>query len=108
MHRCTGVYDHVKYDGDVENEVSYLYLFLNRYTAENSMKYGAPRDTAHPELRQPLAFDVWQQVTAELGPTDKITILTNGPLINIANIILVGTLQLGCPLLLCQDSCSYP
>ena len=66
-------------------------LFLNRYTAENSMKYGAPRDTAHPELRQPLAFDVWQQVTAELGPTDKITILTNGPLINIANIILSDT-----------------
>ncbi|XP_025807934.1 uncharacterized protein LOC112886291 isoform X2 [Panicum hallii] len=62
-----------------------------RYTAENSMKYGAPRDTAHPELRQPLAFEVWQQVTAELGPTDKITILTNGPLTNIANIILSDT-----------------
>jgi inosine-uridine nucleoside N-ribohydrolase len=38
-----------------------------------------------------LAFDVWQQVTAELGPTDKITILTNGPLTNIANIILSDT-----------------
>ncbi|PUZ66018.1 hypothetical protein GQ55_3G272600 [Panicum hallii var. hallii] len=62
-----------------------------RYTAENSMKYGAPRDTAHPELRQPLAFEVWQQVTAELGPTDQITILTNGPLTNIANIILSDT-----------------
>lgn len=52
------------------------------------MKYGAPRDTAHPELRQPLAFEVWQQIRAELKPTEKITVLTNGPLTNIANIIL--------------------
>lgn len=59
-----------------------------RYTAENSVKYGAPRDTAHPELRQPLAFEVWQQIRAELKPTEKITVLTNGPLTNIANIIL--------------------
>nr|CAB3461498.1 unnamed protein product [Digitaria exilis] len=62
-----------------------------RYTAENSMKYGAPRDTAHPELRQPLASEVWQQIISELGPTDKITVLTNGPLTNIANIILSDT-----------------
>ena len=75
----------------LENEISNLYLFLNRYTAENLMKYGAPKDTAHPELRQPLAFEVWQQVIAELGPTDKITVLTNGPLTNIANIILSDT-----------------
>lgn len=70
------------------------YLFpslLNRYTAEKSMKYGTPRDTAHPEMRQPLAFEVWQQVIAELGPTEKITVLTNGPLTNIANIILSDT-----------------
>uniref|UniRef100_A0A452Z3G7 Inosine/uridine-preferring nucleoside hydrolase domain-containing protein n=1 Tax=Aegilops tauschii subsp. strangulata TaxID=200361 RepID=A0A452Z3G7_AEGTS len=59
-----------------------------RYTAENSVKYGAPRDTARPELRQPLAFEVWQHIREELKPTDKITILTNGPLTNIANIIL--------------------
>ncbi|KQK06290.1 uncharacterized protein LOC100842948 isoform X2 [Brachypodium distachyon] len=59
-----------------------------RYTAENSVKYGAPRDTAHPELRQPLAFEVWQHIREGLKPTDKITILSNGPLTNIANIIL--------------------
>ncbi|VAH19123.1 unnamed protein product [Triticum turgidum subsp. durum] len=62
-----------------------------RYTAENSVKYGAPRDTARPELRQPLAFEVWQHIREELKPTDKITILTNGPLTNIANIILSDT-----------------
>jgi inosine-uridine nucleoside N-ribohydrolase len=55
------------------------------------MKDGTPRDTAHPEMRQPLAFEVWQQVIAELRPTDKITVLTNGPLTNIANIILYDT-----------------
>jgi inosine-uridine nucleoside N-ribohydrolase len=69
----------------------YVILFFVRYTAENSIKYGAPRDTAHPELRQPLAFEVWQQITEEVEPTDKITILTNGPLTNIANIILSDT-----------------
>jgi len=62
-----------------------------RYTAENSVKYGAPRDTARPELRQPLAFEVWQHIREELKPNDKITILTNGPLTNIANIILYDT-----------------
>ncbi|KAI4965477.1 hypothetical protein ZWY2020_051966 [Hordeum vulgare] len=62
-----------------------------RYTAENSVKYGAPRDTMRPELRQPLAFEVWQHIREELKPTDKITILTNGPLTNIANIILSDT-----------------
>ncbi|KAL6909954.1 hypothetical protein ACP4OV_001212 [Aristida adscensionis] len=62
-----------------------------RYTAENSVKYGAPRDTAHPELRQPLAFEVWQRVREEVKSKNKITILTNGPLTNIANIILSDT-----------------
>ncbi|GAU11089.1 hypothetical protein TSUD_197130, partial [Trifolium subterraneum] len=28
-----------------------------RYTGENSVKFGAPRDTDHPELRQPLAME---------------------------------------------------
>ncbi|KAF2930735.1 hypothetical protein DAI22_05g157700 [Oryza sativa Japonica Group] len=59
-----------------------------RYTAENSVKYGAPRDTDHPELRQPLAFEVWQFVKHQLDPNEKITILTNGPLTNLANIVL--------------------
>ncbi|GJM88558.1 hypothetical protein PR202_ga04634 [Eleusine coracana subsp. coracana] len=59
-----------------------------RYTAENSVKYGAPRDTDHPDLRQPLAFEVWQSLIEQLDPSEKITVLTNGPLTNLANIVL--------------------
>ncbi|CAN6351053.1 unnamed protein product [Urochloa humidicola] len=59
-----------------------------RYTAENSIKHGAPRNTDHPELRQPLAFEVWQSIKEQLDPSEKITILTNGPLTNLANIVL--------------------
>ncbi|XP_042939252.1 uncharacterized protein LOC122274274 [Carya illinoinensis] len=59
-----------------------------RYTAENSVKYGAPRDTDHPERRQPLALEVWKSVVKSLDPGSKVTILTNGPLTNLAKIIL--------------------
>ncbi|KAM0947730.1 putative inosine/uridine-preferring nucleoside hydrolase domain, ribonucleoside hydrolase [Dioscorea sansibarensis] len=59
-----------------------------RYTADNSVEHGAPRDTEHPERRQALAFEVWQSVTKAVYPKDKITILTNGPLTNLANILL--------------------
>ncbi|KAM3265741.1 hypothetical protein P3L10_002735 [Capsicum annuum] len=59
-----------------------------RYTAENSVKFGAPRDTDHPELRQPLALEVWDSVVKSLDPGSKVTILTNGPLTNIAKIVL--------------------
>ncbi|MCL7051970.1 hypothetical protein MKW94_023704 [Papaver nudicaule] len=57
------------------------------HTAENSVKYGAPRDTDHPELRQPLALEVWQSISKSLAPGSKITILTSGPLTNLAQII---------------------
>ncbi|KAK9291520.1 hypothetical protein L1049_019468 [Liquidambar formosana] len=59
-----------------------------RYTAENSVKFGAPRDTDRPELRQPLALDVWKSILESLDPGSKISILTNGPLTNLAHIIL--------------------
>ncbi|PSS33926.1 Pyrimidine-specific ribonucleoside hydrolase [Actinidia chinensis var. chinensis] len=59
-----------------------------RYTAENSVKFGAPRDTDHPELRQPLALEIWESVLKSLDSESKITILTNGPLTNLAKIIL--------------------
>ncbi|KAJ4955250.1 hypothetical protein NE237_012033 [Protea cynaroides] len=59
-----------------------------RYTAHNSVKYGAPRNTDHPELRQPLALEVWNNISDSLDPQSKITILTNGPLTTLANIIL--------------------
>ncbi|KAK9126199.1 hypothetical protein Scep_015045 [Stephania cephalantha] len=59
-----------------------------RYTAENLVKYEAPRDTDHPELRQPLAFEVWQSISKLMKPGSKITMLTSGPLSNLAQIIL--------------------
>ncbi|KAF9678090.1 hypothetical protein SADUNF_Sadunf08G0175700 [Salix dunnii] len=58
-----------------------------RYTAENSVKYGAPRDTDHPELRQPLALEIWDSIVKTLEPGSKITVLTNGPLTSLAKII---------------------
>lgn len=58
-----------------------------RYTAENSRKFGAPRDTDHPELRQPLALEIWENVTNAINPSAKITILTNGPLTTLSKII---------------------
>ncbi|KAL2229807.1 uncharacterized protein LOC105171457 isoform X2 [Sesamum indicum] len=59
-----------------------------RYTAENSVEFGAPRDTDHPELRQPLALEIWESVITSLESGSKVTILTNGPLTNVAKIIL--------------------
>ncbi|CAI9118675.1 OLC1v1020272C3 [Oldenlandia corymbosa var. corymbosa] len=61
-----------------------------RYTGENSVKFGAPRDTDHQELRQPLALEVWQSVVKSLDPGSKVTILTNGPLTTTAEIISLG------------------
>ncbi|GMI64143.1 nucleoside hydrolase 3 [Hibiscus trionum] len=58
-----------------------------RYTAENSVKFGAPRDTDHPEMRQPLALEVWNSILKTMDPGSKITILTNGPLTSLAKII---------------------
>nr|GMD68306.1 uncharacterized protein LOC109168195 isoform X2 [Ipomoea batatas] len=49
-----------------------------RYTAENC---------DHPQLRQPLALQVWESVVKSLDPKSKITILANGPLTNIAKIV---------------------
>ncbi|KAM7463005.1 hypothetical protein LguiA_031126 [Lonicera macranthoides] len=59
-----------------------------RYTAENSIEFGAPRNTDHPELRQPLAKEILENISKSLDPGSKITVLTNGPLTNLANIIL--------------------
>jgi inosine-uridine nucleoside N-ribohydrolase len=46
----------------------------------------ASKSSYYPERRQPLAFEVWQSVRKQLGTGDTITILTNGPLTNLANI----------------------
>ncbi|XP_010687819.3 nucleoside hydrolase 3 [Beta vulgaris subsp. vulgaris] len=47
----------------------------------------SPRDTHHPELRQPLALEIWNNVTKTISPTTKITILTNGPLTTLSKIL---------------------
>ncbi|GAB2295117.1 Nucleoside hydrolase 3 [Dionaea muscipula] len=60
-----------------------------RYTVENSIKYGAPRDTDHPELRQASALEIWKNVTSSTDHGSKITVLTNGPLTTLAKIILL-------------------
>ncbi|XP_074307218.1 nucleoside hydrolase 3-like [Silene latifolia] len=63
-----------------------------RYTAENSVKFGAPRDTDHPELRQPLALEIWKNVTKTIPSGTKITVLTNGPLTTLSNILATDKL----------------
>lgn len=64
-----------------------LCIFI-RYTAENSVEFGAPRDTDHPELRQPQALEIWNSLLKTLDRGSKITILTSGPLTNLAKIML--------------------
>ncbi|XP_058758343.1 nucleoside hydrolase 3-like [Vicia villosa] len=64
-----------------------------RYTAENSMKFGAPRDTEHPELRQPLATEIWESILQTLEPGSNITVLTNGPLTNLAKVVSVKNIS---------------
>ncbi|VYS67278.1 unnamed protein product [Arabidopsis thaliana] len=54
---------------------------------ENSVEHGAPSDTDRPELRQPLALEVWQNLTKSVDEVSKITVLTNGPLTSLAKII---------------------
>ncbi|KAK7387843.1 hypothetical protein VNO78_22638 [Psophocarpus tetragonolobus] len=64
-----------------------------RYTAENSVNFGAPRDTDHPELRQPLAIEVWDSILKATKPWSKITVLTNGPLTNLAKVVSVKNIS---------------
>jgi len=51
------------------------------------VNFGAPRDTDHPDLRQPLALDVWESILQKTKPGSKITVLTNGPLTNLAKVV---------------------
>ncbi|URE49425.1 Inosine-uridine preferring nucleoside hydrolase [Musa troglodytarum] len=57
------------------------------YTVENSERFGALGNTDQPQLRQALALEVWQSISRALQPGEKLTVLTNGPLTNLANII---------------------
>ncbi|KAK4759157.1 hypothetical protein SAY87_022288 [Trapa incisa] len=56
-----------------------------KFTAKTSVK--AQSTTENPDLRQPLALEVWDSVVKSLTPGSKITVLTNGPLTNLADII---------------------
>ena len=60
----------------------------NIYTVSDRMIRYTPESTDDPEHRQPLAFEVWQSVRRQLGPGDKITLLTSGPLTYLPNISL--------------------
>lgn len=55
------------------------------------MEFGAPRTTDFPQLRQPLALEVWNSIAKSADLESKITILTNGPLTTLAKIILADT-----------------
>lgn len=52
-------------------------------------------DLDHPERRHPSAFDVWRSVRKQLGPGQKITALTSGPLTNLASIISLSDMDAG-------------
>jgi hypothetical protein len=60
------------------------------HSVSYSMIRYASESSYYPERRQSLAFEVWQSVRKQLGTGDKITILTNGPLTNLANISISG------------------
>jgi inosine-uridine nucleoside N-ribohydrolase len=57
------------------------------------VKFGAPRDTDHPELRQPLAMEVLESVLQTMKPETNITVLTNGPLTNLAKVVSVKNIS---------------
>jgi len=63
-------------------------LVIKRFTSVHFMIRFTSDDLDHPERRHPHAFDVWQSVRKQLGPGQKITVLTSGPLTNLANISL--------------------
>ncbi|RDX89409.1 rihC, partial [Mucuna pruriens] len=64
-----------------------------RYSSENSVKFGAPRNTDHPELRQPLAMEIWESVLQTMEPGSKVTVLTNGPLTTLAQVVSVKNIS---------------
>ncbi|XP_045831329.1 uncharacterized protein LOC123922676 [Trifolium pratense] len=63
------------------------------YTGEKTQKFGATRDTDYPELRQPLAMEVWESVLQTMKPGSNITVLTNGPLTNLEKVVLVKNIS---------------
>ncbi|KAH1217684.1 Pyrimidine-specific ribonucleoside hydrolase RihA [Glycine max] len=64
-----------------------------RYTSENSVKFGAPQNTDHPELRQPLVMEIWESILQTMETGSKITVLTNGPLTTLAKVVSVKNIS---------------
>lgn len=60
-------------------------------------------DLDHPERRHPSAFDVWRSVRKQLGPGQKITALTSGPLTNLASIISMSDMDAGSVIEVCSS-----
>lgn len=58
-----------------------------RYTAENSVLFGAPRNTDNPRLRQQKAQEVIADTLERHGTGEKLVFLTGGPLTNIATFL---------------------
>lgn len=61
-----------------------MLIGLFRYTAHNSVRFGAPRDTEFPSRRQPSANEVLAQVFSN---SPKVSVITGGPLSNIASFL---------------------
>lgn len=68
------------------SNAKYVAIYCS-YTVENPVRFGALGNTDQPKLRQALALEVWQSISRALQPGEKLTVLTNGPLTNLANII---------------------
>ncbi|KAM0070327.1 putative inosine/uridine-preferring nucleoside hydrolase domain, ribonucleoside hydrolase [Helianthus debilis subsp. tardiflorus] len=50
--------------------------------------FGAPGNTDFPQLKQPLALEVWRLLVKSIDDGSRVTFLSNGPLTNLANILL--------------------
>ncbi|KAI3828578.1 hypothetical protein L1987_02682 [Smallanthus sonchifolius] len=62
-----------------------------RYTSVNSIEFGAPCDTDFPQPKQPSALQVWRSLVKTIDDGSRVTFLSNGPLKNLANILLSDT-----------------
>ncbi|MFS7928281.1 putative inosine/uridine-preferring nucleoside hydrolase domain, ribonucleoside hydrolase [Helianthus anomalus] len=59
-----------------------------RYTSPSSIEFGAPGNTDFSQLTQPLALEVWRSLVKSIDNGSRVTFLSNGPLTNLANILL--------------------
>ncbi|KAI7728468.1 hypothetical protein M8C21_016653, partial [Ambrosia artemisiifolia] len=62
-----------------------------RYTSVNSIEFGASHNTDFPQPKQPLALEVWRSLVTSIDDGSRVTYLSNGPLTNLAQILLSDT-----------------